>query len=35
VAGATAILTKLGVKSMSEIKDADFNKAAKLCLAAL
>ena len=34
-AGAMEILTKLGVKSMSEIKDADFNKAAKLCLAAL
>jgi hypothetical protein len=34
-AGAVEILTKLGVKSMSEIKDANFNKAAKLCLAAL
>lgn len=34
-AGALEILTKLGVKSMSEIKDADLNKAAKLCLAAL
>ena len=33
--GAKEILTKLGVKSMSEIKATDYNKAAKLCLAAL
>lgn len=33
--GAKEILAKLGVKSMSEIKATDYNKAAKLCLAAL